>query len=111
VPAFDKMDLTQSKPAITAGIAAHLAEIDAIATNPARASFANTIEAMERAGEPLDNAMTYYSIWGSNLSSPDFGKPQGEVLPMLAEYHSKITQNAMLFARIKALHDDFKQLS
>ena len=106
VPAFDKMDLTQLKPAITAGIAAHLAEIDAIATNPARASFANTIEAMERAGEPLDNAMTYYSIWGSNLSSPDFRKLQGEISPMLAEYQSKITQNAMLFARIKALHDD-----
>ncbi len=106
VPAFDKMNLTQLKPAITAGIAAHLAEIDAIATNPAKASFANTIEAMERAGEPLDNAMTYYSIWGSNLSSPDFRKLQGEISTMLAEYQSKITQNAMLFARIKALHDD-----
>lgn len=105
-PAFDKMDLAQLKPAIEAGIAAHLAEIDAIANNPARASFANTIEAMERAGEGLDRAMTYYGIWGSNLSTPEFRALQGEISPMLAEYSSKIIQNEKLFARIKALHDD-----
>jgi peptidyl-dipeptidase Dcp len=105
-PAFDKMDLAQLKPAIEAGIAAHLAEIDAIANNPARASFANTIEAMERAGKGLDRAMTYYSIWGSNLSTPEFRVLQGEISPMLAEYSTKIIQNGPLFARIKALHAD-----
>ena len=106
VPAFDKMDLSQLKPAIVAGIAAHLAEIDAIANNPAKATFANTIEAMERAGEPLDNAMTYYGIWSSNLSTPDFRPIQKELSPVLAAYQSKITQNGKLFARIKALHDE-----
>jgi peptidyl-dipeptidase Dcp len=105
-PAFDKMDLAQLKPAIEAGIAAHLAEIDAIANNPARASFANTIEAMERAGKGLDRAMTYYSIWGSNLSTPEFRALQGEISPMLADYSTKIIQNGPLFARIKALHAD-----
>ena len=42
-PAFDKLDLAQLKPAMEAGMAAHLAEIDAIANNPAKASFENTI--------------------------------------------------------------------
>ena len=105
VPTFDKMDLAQLKPALEAGMAAHLAEIDAIASNPAKPGFANTIEAMERAGEPLDRAMTYYGIWGSNLSSPEFRDIQKEMAPKLAEYSSKITQNAALFARIKSLHD------
>ena len=106
VPAFDKMDLAQLKPAIEAGIAADLAEVDAIANNPAKASFANTIEAMERTGAALDRAMTYFGIWGSNLSTPEFRELQGEISPMLAEYQSKVTQNGKLFARIKALHDD-----
>lgn len=105
-PAFDKMDLAQLKPSVVAGIAAHLAEIDAIANNPAKASFANTIEAMERSGEALDRAMTYYSIWGSNLSSPEFRTLQAEISPMLADYSTKIIQNEKLFARIKALHED-----
>lgn len=105
-PAFDRMDLAQLKPAIEAGIAAHLAEIDAIANNPARASFENTIVAMERAGKALDRAMTYFSVWSSNLSTPEFRKLQAEISPMLADYQSRITQNEKLFARIKALHDD-----
>ncbi|HEV7692541.1 MAG TPA: M3 family metallopeptidase [Hyphomonadaceae bacterium] len=104
-PAFDKMDLAQIKPALEAGMAAHLAEIDAIANNPAKASFANTIEAMEKAGEALDRAQTYYGIWGSNLSTPEFRKIQAEMAPKLSEYSSKITQNEKLFGRIKALHD------
>ncbi len=105
-PAFDKMDLAYVKPALEAGMAAHLAEIDAIAGNPAKPSFANTIEAMERAGEPLDRAMTYYGIWGSNLSTPEFRAIQAEMAPKLSAYQSKITQNAALFARIKALADE-----
>jgi peptidyl-dipeptidase Dcp len=105
-PAFDKMDPAALKPALEAGMAAHLAEIDAIASNPAKASFANTIEAMERAGEPLDRAMTYYGIWGSNLSTPEFRAIQAEMAPKLSAYQSKIIQNAALFARIKALHDE-----
>jgi peptidyl-dipeptidase Dcp len=109
-PAFDKMDLAQIKPALEAGMAAHLAEIDAIANNPAKPSFANTIEAMERAGEPLDRAMTYYGIWGSNLSTPEFREIQKEMAPKLSEYQSKITQNTALFARIKALHDQGDKL-
>jgi peptidyl-dipeptidase Dcp len=104
-PAFDKMALAQIKPALEAGMAAHLAEIDAIASNPAKPSFANTIEAMERAGEALDRAMTYYGIWGSNLSTPEFRAIQTEMAPKLSEYQSKIIQNAALFARIKTLHD------
>jgi len=104
-PAFDKMDLALVKPALEAGMAAHLAEIDAIANNPAKPSFANTIEAMERAGDPLDRAMTYYGIWGSNLSTPEFRAIQSEMAKKLSEYQSRITQNTALFARIKALHD------
>jgi peptidyl-dipeptidase Dcp len=105
-PAFGKMDLTLLKPALEAGMTASLADIDAIANNPANASFANTIEAMERAGEPLDRAQVYYGIWQSNMSTPEFRDIQKEMAPKLAEYQTKITQNGKLFARIKALHDD-----
>ncbi|RYY99631.1 MAG: M3 family peptidase, partial [Alphaproteobacteria bacterium] len=104
-PAFDKMDLALIKPALEAGMAASLAEIDAIANNPAKPTLENTLVAMERTGEPLDRAMTYYGIWSSNVSSAKFRKIQAEMAPKLSDYQSKITQNAALFARIKALHD------
>ena len=109
-PAFDRMDLSQLEAAMDAGMAASLAEIDAIASNPARASFDNTIVALEREGEPLSRAMTYYGIWQSNLSTPEFREIQARMAPKLAEYQSAITQNEKLFARIKSLHDDLPNL-
>ncbi len=105
VPAFDRMDLAALRPAIEAGMAEHLAEIEAIANSDSAPTFENTIVAMERAGESLDRVMTYYGIWSSNLSSPEFRTIQGEMAPALAAHRSKITQNAALFARIRAVKE------
>ena len=81
VPAFDRMDLAAVKPALEAGMAQNLAEIDAIVADPAPPTFENTILAMERAGKPLARAFTYWGIWSGNLSSPEFRAIQGEMAP------------------------------
>ncbi|RIJ34062.1 M3 family metallopeptidase [Pontibacter oryzae] len=106
VPAFDKMNLADLKPAIEKGMAIQLAEIEAIANNPAPATFQNTIEPMEKAGEELNRAFTYYSIWGSNVSSPEFRAIQAELAPKISEFSSKISQNEKLFQRIKTVYDN-----
>ena len=76
VPAFDEMDLEALKPALEAGMARQLEEIDAVADNPEPATFENTIVAMERAGRDLDRVFTYWGIWSGNLSTPEFRKIQ-----------------------------------
>ncbi|MBJ6116704.1 M3 family metallopeptidase [Pontibacter sp. BT310] len=106
VPAFDKMSLADLKPAMEKGMALNLAEIEAIANNPAPATFENTIEAMERAGEELNRAFTYYGIWSSNVSSPEFRAIQAEMAPKISEFSSKISQNEKLFQRIKTVYDN-----
>ena len=105
VPAFDKMDLSDLKPAMEAAMAEHLAEIDAIANNPEAPTFENTIVAMERAGSAISNVYTYYGIWSSNKSSPEFREIQRELSPKLSDYRSKINQNEKLFNRIKAVYE------
>ena len=105
VPAFDKMDLAALKPALEEGMAMQLAEIDAIAANSEPPSFENTILALEKSGDALGRAFTYWGIWSANMSTPDFRVIQEEMAPKLAEFNSKITQNAALFARVKAVHD------
>lgn len=106
VPAFDKMKLADIKPAMERGMAIQLAEIEAIANNPAPATFENTIEAMEKAGEELGRAFTYYGIWGSNVSTPEFREIQAELAPKISEFNSKISQNEKLFQRIKIVYDN-----
>ena len=105
VPAFDAMDLEHVKPALEAGMAMHLAELDQIAQNPESPGFENTILAMERAGRDLDRVMVYWGIWRANLASPQFRAIQSEMVPKLSDYRSQITQNAALFARIKAVYE------
>ncbi|WP_420456003.1 M3 family metallopeptidase [Rubrivirga sp.] len=105
VPAFDEMDLADLEPALEAGMAAHLAEIDAIAQNPAPPTFENTIVAMERSGKPIERAFTYYGIWSANLSSPEFREIQARMAPRLSEYGTAITQNTALFDRVRQVYD------
>ena len=106
VPAFDRMDLESLQPGLESGMAMNLEEIDAIANNPDPPTFENTIVAMERAGRELDRVMTYWGIWSSNRSSPEFRKIQQEMAPKLSEFRSKITQNQKLFARIQAVYEE-----
>ncbi len=113
VPHFDEMTLEGLKPALEAGMARNLAEIDAITDNPEPATFANTIIPMERSGADLGRVFTYWGIWSSNLSSPAFREIQGEMAPVLSEFFTKITQNEKLFARVKAVYegDELKTLA
>src|ERR1700716_2640210 len=55
-PPFDRIKDTDYQPAIEEGMKRQLAELDAIANDPAAATFANTIEAMERSGALLTRA-------------------------------------------------------
>jgi peptidyl-dipeptidase Dcp len=109
VPAFDKMKVSDLKPAILAGMESNLAEIDSIANNPEAPTFENTIEEMERAGKELDLAFQYYGIFSSNMSTPEFRKIEEELSPKISEFSSKITQNEKLFARIKTIYEASKE--
>lgn len=105
VPAFDKVKVEQFKPALEAAMAKNLAEIDAITANKAAPTFENTIAALEDAGRGLNDVSTYYYIWGSNMSTPEFQKVEEEMDPKLSAHYDKINQNAPLFARIEAVYN------
>ena len=104
-PRFDLVKVADFKPALEEAMALNRREIAVIANNPAKPTFKNTIEALEQAAQPLNRVTTFYSVWGSNLSTPDYQAVQNEMDPKLAAFNDEIVQNAKLFARIKALQD------
>ncbi len=106
VPAFDKMNVDDLQPAMETAMEMHLAEIDAIANNQEEPTFENTILAMEKAGEDIGRVFSYYGIWSSNMSSPEFREVQGILSPKISEYRSKISQNEALFQRIKTVYEN-----
>ena len=113
VPAFDQVSVAGLIPAMEEAMKINLAEIDAIANNPAAPTFENTIVAMERTGGDLKRIFTYYGIWRSNESSPAFREIQAKIAPKLSGFFSKINQNKALFSRIQAVYnsDEVKTLT
>jgi peptidyl-dipeptidase Dcp len=105
VPAFDSMSLETLESDLIAGMERHLEEIERIAASPDPPSFENTILALEGAGRDLDRVLTYWGVWSSNLSSPEFRAIQERMAPELADHRTRITQNEALFDRIAAVYE------
>jgi peptidyl-dipeptidase Dcp len=104
VPPFDRVRVEHFRPALEAGMAENLAEVQRIAANPAPATFDNTIAALERAGRTLDRVSTAYGVWSSTMNTPEFQVVEREMAPKLAAFSDQITQNEDLFRRIEAVY-------
>ncbi|KAA1246696.1 M3 family metallopeptidase [Aquimarina sp. RZ0] len=103
-PAFDKMKVSDIKPALEKGMELNLKDIDAITANTDTPTFENTMLPLEKSGAALNRVFTYYGILSSNISSPEFREIQKEMAPILSEFRSKISQNEILFKRIKTVY-------
>ncbi|WP_170365330.1 M3 family metallopeptidase [Ruegeria arenilitoris] len=90
-------------PALEAALQAHADEIDTIATNTQPASFANTIEALEAAGEALNKVLSvFFTVAGAD-SNPEREALQREFSPKLAAHFAAISSNKALFQRVDDL--------
>ncbi|MFG6567940.1 M3 family metallopeptidase [Sulfitobacter sp. 1A13679] len=100
---FDRISDDDFAPALEEALAAHRAEIDAIAENPEAPSFANTIEALEASGAALDKVLSaFFTVAGAD-SNPAREALQRDFSPKLAAHQSAISGNEKLFARINAV--------
>jgi peptidyl-dipeptidase Dcp len=105
VPPFDRVEVAQMQPALETAMAEQLAEIEKIATNPAPATFENTIAALEGTGRTLDRALNVFGVWSSTMNTPEFQAVEREMAPKLAAFSDRIFQNEELFARIAKVYE------
>src|SRR5256712_3611172 len=105
VPPFDKVKVADFKPALETAMTENLKEIDAIAKNPAKPDFENTIAAFERAGKPLERVTAIYRVFSSTMSTDDFQKVETEMAPKLASFNDQIVQNKELFSGFAVVYD------
>jgi len=104
-PPFDKIKDSDYQPAMDAGMAQQLEEVEKIANNPAPPTFENTIVAIERSGQLLARAYNAFScVTGANLND-ELQKVEEYEAPRLAANQDAINLNPKLFARIKAVYD------
>ncbi len=104
-PPFDKIKDSDYQPAIDAGMATQINEVEAIANDSAPPSFENTIVALERTGQLLTRVMAVFNcVTGANINDA-LQTVQAYEAPRLAAHQDAIYLNAKLFARVKAVYD------
>ncbi|MED5537441.1 MAG: M3 family metallopeptidase [Pseudomonadota bacterium] len=106
VPPFDKVTPAKLREAMLEGIELQRADIAAIANNPEPPTFANTLAALELAGEPLDRASNLYGVMTSNIGGEAYDAVDTELSPILSAASDEITFNEKLFQRIKTVADN-----
>jgi peptidyl-dipeptidase Dcp len=104
-PPFDRIKDSDYQPAFEEGMREQIAEIEAIANNPAPATFENTIAAMEKSGRLLDRvSLAFSGVVGANTNDA-LDNVQTVEAPKLAAHGDAIFLNPKLFARVKAVYD------
>jgi peptidyl-dipeptidase Dcp len=103
-PPFDKIKDADYQPAIEAGIAERMKELDAIASNPAPPDFANTFVALEKSGPLLQRVeRAFNGMTGAN-TDPVLQKVREIEAPKLAALDDAEMLNPKLFARVQAVY-------
>jgi peptidyl-dipeptidase Dcp len=103
-PPFDRIQDRDYQPAIEAGMAQQLVEINRIADDPAPPSFENTFVAMERSGRLLDRAWAAFNCVSEANTNPVLQDAKTALAPALAAHRDAIHLNAKLFARLTEVY-------
>jgi peptidyl-dipeptidase Dcp len=109
-PAFDRIGPTHFEPAFAAAMADHRTEIAAITANRARPTFANTVEALERAGGALSRVQLIFANMTSANTSEALQAVQRTMAPVLSRHSTDILLDPALFARVKAVYEQRARL-
>jgi peptidyl-dipeptidase Dcp len=109
-PPFDKIKDEDYQPAIEAGMAQELTEIQAIADNPAAPTFENTLVALQKTGRLLQRALASFGAVSGANTDPTLEAVRQEEAPKLAAHADAIYLNTKLFDRIAAVYKQRQSL-
>ena len=103
LPDFPRIGMPEFREAIAEGLAEHDRQIEEIAADPEPATFENTIEALERAGDVLDRATTVFSALLSADGTDEMRAYDVEMAPVLSQHHTGYLLHPGLWRRIEDL--------
>jgi len=105
MPPFGKISPADFKPAFTAALKEHKAEIARIADQTAQPTFANTIVALEKSGRLIDRvASVFYNLAGADTNDA-LQAIERDMAPKLAAHETAIMLNGKLFKRVEDLYE------
>lgn len=103
-PPFDAIKTEHFAPAYKQALEQHRKEVAAIASDPAPATFGNTIAALERSGKALRRVDMVFSQLAGADTNDALQAIERDMAPVVARHWNDIFLNAPLFGRIDALY-------
>ncbi|MEZ4364545.1 MAG: M3 family metallopeptidase [Kofleriaceae bacterium] len=104
-PRFDLYDVSTLGAALRRAMELARVEIAAITSTTEPPTFANTLEALEDAGRAFKQVGSLFGTYRATMNDAAMQALEEELAPELAAFNDEVTQNAALFARIKAVYD------
>lgn len=102
---FDRILIEHYEPGFEEGIKQLAEEVRTIAENPQPATFENTIVALERSGELLENVSSAFFNVLNAEANDQMMEISERISPKLSESSNNIFLNEQLFKRVKAIYD------
>jgi peptidyl-dipeptidase Dcp len=110
VPPFELIKIDHYKPAFEEGFKQHKAEIETIIAHSEKATFENTIVALDRAGQLLNRVSNvFFNITSANTNDT-LDKIETEIAPLFSKHNDDIYMNSKLFERVNAVWEQKDQL-
>ncbi len=104
-PPFDKIKPEHYLPAYKYAISVAKEEIRLIKQTKSAATFANTIEAIERSGMLLTKISNIFSNMLEANATEDLQKLAYEIMPLVTEYNNDVNLDPVLFSRVKEVYE------
>ena len=109
-PPFDRIKDTDYQPALEAGMAKQIKEVEAIANNPAAPTFENTLVALEKSGQLYNRVQEVFDGVTQANTNPTLDKVDEIESPKRAAHDDAIYLNEKLYARVAAIHQQIDSL-
>ncbi len=110
LPRFEAITDSDFAPALDAALAAHRAEVEAIAAAPEPPTIENTLAALELSGEALDRVSAIFRTKAGADTNAEIQAVERDIAPKMARHFSALHMNAALFARIDTLYEARERL-
>ena len=104
LPPFERFRPADFAPAFETALAAHQAELEAIAADPSPADFENSVAAFDRSGRLLARLRGVFFNLTASHTSPELQAVERTLAPRLAAHDTAVSMHPGLFARIDAVH-------
>lgn len=105
-PHFDRIKNEDYQPAIEKSMRLQIENIQKITAENASPTFENTVLALERSGDLLENASGVFYAMTSAHTNDAIKKIQADLAPLMARHSDEIYLNEKLFSRVKAVYDN-----